>query len=100
MCYQYWPDSDIKKYGEYSVEIVKSTNTDGFVERIISVSDKVEQYCSFLLTSYRLTLSSPTVKCKSSSGDSVPDTKLELPGQVFLPTDHHHCGRGGQQGAA
>ena len=98
MCYQYWPDSDIKKYGEYSVAIVKSTNTDGYVERIISVSDKVEKYC-FLLTLYRLTLSSLTDKCVPS-GDTVPDTKLELPGQVLLPTDHHHCGRGGQQGAA
>ena len=42
-----------KKYGEYSVAIVKSTENDGYVERIISITDKVGilKYC-FLLTSY------------------------------------------------
>ena len=35
-------------------------------------------------------------------GDSVPYTELELSvhGLQYSTTDHHHCGRGGQQGAA
>ena len=41
MCYQYWPDSDTKKHGEYSVELVSDTENDGYAERIISVKDKV-----------------------------------------------------------
>ena len=43
VCYQYWPwlDSDTKKCGEYSVQLVRDTKNDGYVERIISVKDKV-----------------------------------------------------------
>ena len=99
VCYQYWPwpDTGAKKYGEYLVELVSDTENDGYVERIISVKDKVNREIHILLI--RSTLVLPLVWCVTS-GDSVPDTKLELSGQVLLPTDHHHCGRGGQQGAA
>ena len=41
VCYQYWPDSDAKKHGEYSGELVSDTENEGYVERIISVKDKV-----------------------------------------------------------
>ena len=43
VCYQYWPDSDAKKHGEYSVELVSDTENDGYAERIISVKDKVNR---------------------------------------------------------
>ena len=99
VCYQYWPwpDSDAKKYGEYSVELVSDTENDGYVERVISVKDKVNREIHILLI--RSTLVLHLVWCVTS-GDSVSDTKLELSGQVLLSSDHHHCGRGGQQGAA
>ena len=35
-----------------------------------------------------------------TSGDTVPDTELEPPGQVPQPTDYHYCGGGGVQGTA
>ena len=95
VCYQYWPDTDIKKYGEYSVELIRDTENDDYVERIFSVKDKVNR--KILLLNWDLLLS---LAWCVTWGDSVPDTELELSGQVLLPTDHHHCGRGGQQGAA
>ena len=41
VCYQYWPDTEIKRHGEYTVEVVNSSMSDGYVERVISVTDKV-----------------------------------------------------------
>ena len=42
VCHQYWPDGNTKgvqKYGEYSVSVLQATKQDGFVERIISITD-------------------------------------------------------------
>ena len=39
MCYQYWPDSEMKRQGDLAVEVVKSTKNDGYVERIITIVD-------------------------------------------------------------
>ena len=34
----------MKRQGDLAVEVVKSTKYDGYVERIISVTDKVKKY--------------------------------------------------------
>ena len=42
MCHQYWPDGNTKgvqKYGEYSVSVLQATEQDGFIERIISITN-------------------------------------------------------------
>ena len=44
MCYQYWPDTEMKRQGDLAVEVVKNTKNDGYVERIITVTDKVENF--------------------------------------------------------
>ena len=51
MCYQYWPDTEMKRQGDLAVEVVKNTKNDGYVERIITVTDKVENFW-FLLILY------------------------------------------------
>ena len=42
VCHQYWPDGSTKgvqKYGEYSVSVLQTTEQDGFVERVISITN-------------------------------------------------------------
>ena len=54
VCYQYWPwpDTGAKKYGEYLVELVSDTENDGYVERIISVKDKVNRENTYSANSF------------------------------------------------
>jgi len=41
ICYQYWPgkSSDTEKNGEFSVTMLEMVNRDGFVQRLISITD-------------------------------------------------------------
>ena len=42
VCHQYWPDGSTKgvqKYGEYSVSVLQTTEQDGFIERVISITN-------------------------------------------------------------
>ena len=55
MCYQYWPDTEMKRQGDLAVEVVKNTKNEGYVERIITVTDKVENFW-FLLILYLFSL--------------------------------------------
>ena len=42
VCYQYWSNSRMKLcYGEFSIEILMSHQCDGYIERVLSVVDKV-----------------------------------------------------------
>ena len=41
ICYQYWPgkSSETVKNGEFSVSMLEMVNRDGFVQRLISITD-------------------------------------------------------------
>ena len=42
VCHQYWPDSStnrVQKYGEYSVSVLQTTEQDGFIEHVISITN-------------------------------------------------------------
>ena len=41
ICYQYWPgkSSETEKNGEFNVSMLKMVNQDGFVQRLISITD-------------------------------------------------------------
>ena len=42
LCYQYWPADDTKgvqKYGEFTVSVLQTTKQDGFIQRIISITN-------------------------------------------------------------
>ena len=41
ICYQYWPgsSSETEKNGEFSVTMLEMVNRDGFVQRLISITD-------------------------------------------------------------
>ena len=42
VCHQYWPDSSTKgvqKYGEFNVSVLQVTEQDGFIERVISITN-------------------------------------------------------------
>ena len=42
VCHQYWPDGSpkgVQKYGEYSVSILQAIEQDGFIERVISITN-------------------------------------------------------------
>ena len=39
VCYQYWPDAEMKKHGNFAVEVVKTITNEGYIERIMSVVD-------------------------------------------------------------
>jgi len=41
ICYQYWPgkSSETEKNGEFSVTVLEIVNRDGFVQRLISITD-------------------------------------------------------------
>ena len=80
------------------VEKTQENKYDGYTERVLSITDKVGVglYCCTYMY-LRIVLADwqdPT------SGDTVPDSELELTGQVLQPTDHHYCGGGGVQGTA
>ena len=42
ICYQYWPCANVKKYGDFAIKILNSTQCDGYIERILSVAGKVK----------------------------------------------------------
>ena len=42
VCYQYWPCTNVKKYGDFAIKILNSTQCDGYIERILSVAGKVK----------------------------------------------------------
>jgi len=42
VCYQYWPCANVKKYGDFAIKILNSTQCDGYIERILSVAGKVK----------------------------------------------------------
>ena len=48
VCYQYWPADDTKgaeKYGEFSASVLQTTKQeDGFIQRIISITNPKVQY--------------------------------------------------------
>ena len=41
ICYQYWPgkSSETEKNGEFNVSMLEMVNRDGFVQRLISITD-------------------------------------------------------------
>ena len=42
VCHQYWPDGStngVQKYGEYSVSVLQATEQDGFIERVINITN-------------------------------------------------------------
>jgi len=41
ICYQYWPgkSSETEKNGEFNVTMLEMVNRDGFVQRLISITD-------------------------------------------------------------
>ena len=42
VCHQYWPDDSTKgvqKYGEYSVSVLRVTEQDSYIERVISITN-------------------------------------------------------------
>ena len=43
ICYQYWPgkSSETEKNGEFSVTMLEMVNRDGFVQRLISITDPI-----------------------------------------------------------
>jgi len=62
VCHQYWPTGDTRrgqKYGEFHVSVLQITQQDGFIQRMLSVTNpkvRDEQVCRWveyaLLTSY------------------------------------------------
>ena len=90
----------MKRFGEFSVEILSSNQYDGYTERILSIgTDKVKKI-KYMHIMYQNTISFTPVVCQVSAGDTVSDTELEPSGQVFQPTDCCCCGGGYVQGAA
>ena len=44
VCYQYWPNGGMTLcYGEFSIKILMSHQCDGYIERVLSVVDKVSK---------------------------------------------------------
>ena len=98
VCHQYWPDGSTKgmqKYGEYSVSILQATEQDGFIERVISITNpKVitgDKYSySWCITFHSQCFStSPPPVWWGPQGDSVSDVLLDPWRSVHLPSCHH-----------
>jgi len=42
VCHQYWPTGDtngVQKYGEFNVSVIQATQQDGFIQRMLSVTN-------------------------------------------------------------
>ena len=90
----------MNSHGEFSIKIIGSNQCNGYVERSLSVIDKVEYFNESQLIIKIIHIYSLHAVGQNSSGDTVSDTELEFSWQVFQSTDHHYCGGGDVQGAA
>jgi len=65
VCHQYWPTGDTKrvqKYGEFNVSVLQATQQDGFIQRMLSVTNpKVRDRQVSLQFYYRSTWALSTV---------------------------------------
>jgi protein tyrosine phosphatase len=56
VCYQYWPSSGSKAFGEFTVELLGEQKLTGFITRNLTVinnkSKEVQQLCQFLITNW------------------------------------------------
>ena len=39
MCFRYWPESNIIQHGEFAVSALEQSIHDGYIERVLSVTD-------------------------------------------------------------
>ena len=82
VCHQYWPTGDTKggkKYGEFNVSVLQVMQQDGFIQRMLSVTNpkvRDEQIC-LRQNSAHIPPAFDLAVWPGAQGDPVPDVMLD-----------------------